>query len=298
MKSGFIVVDKSVGFTSHDVVAIARKSLQERRVGHAGTLDPFATGVLVLGVGQGTRLLQYITDGKKSYEGTIRLGSATTTDDLTGEVISENFAGLNLISDEKIINFLAKQAGEIYQRPSDYSAIKVNGKRAYELARAGQEVQLKERKVTIYSLAVEKITRASEASSSSIDVEITVQCSAGTYIRSIARDLGNALGVGGHLTSLRRVRVDPFSLADAISIDQLKEDPELLAIDDAIGRIFSRRILSAEEVASVSHGRSIAMAQEEASDNAGLREQSQEKQYAAFTPEGRQPILVINRESS
>ena len=310
MKSGFIVVDKSVGFTSHDVVAIARKSLQERRVGHAGTLDPFATGVLVLGVGQGTRLLQYITDGKKSYEGTIRLGAATTTDDLTGEVISENFAGLSLISDEKIINLLAKQVGEIYQRPSDYSAIKVNGKRAYELARAGQEVQLKERKVTIYSLAVEKITRASEASSSSIDVEITVQCSAGTYIRSIARDLGNALGVGGHLTFLRRVRVDPFSLADAISIDQLKEDPELLAIDDAIGRIFSRRILSAEEVASVSHGRSIAMAQEEASDNAGLREQSQEKQYAAFTPEGRfiallaekggraQPILVINLESS
>ncbi|NBR93624.1 MAG: tRNA pseudouridine(55) synthase TruB [Actinobacteria bacterium] len=306
MKSGFIVVDKSVGFTSHDVVAIARKSLHERRVGHAGTLDPFATGVLVLGVGQGTRLLQYITDGKKSYQGTIRLGAATTTDDLTGEVIFENFAGLSSISEKKIIDLLAKQVGEIYQRPSDYSAIKVNGKRAYELARAGQQVQLKERKVTIYSLVVEKIVR----DSSGIDVQIAVECSAGTYIRSIARDLGSALEVGGYLTSLRRVRVDPFSLADAISMDQLKEEPSLTSIDDAIGRIFLRRMLSAEEVASISHGRSIALAQQSIKAEAGEFSENQQNQYAAFTPEGRfialltekggraQPILVINHESS
>jgi tRNA pseudouridine55 synthase len=295
MKSGFIIVDKSVGFTSHDVVAIARKSLQERRIGHAGTLDPFATGVLVLGVGQGTRLLQYITDGKKSYQGTIRLGSATTTDDLTGELISENFAGLSAISDEEISNHLAEQVGEIYQRPSDYSAIKVNGRRAYELARAGIEVQLKERKVTIYSLIVEKIER----DESSIDIDISVECSAGTYIRSIARDLGSALAVGGHLTSLRRVRVDPFSITDANSINQLKEAPALLAIDDAISRIFSRRTLSPEEVASVAHGRAI-----------NLEQQVADGVNAAFTPDGRfiallaekggraQPILVINGERS
>ena len=159
MKSGFLVVDKSAGFTSHDVVAIARKALQERRVGHAGTLDPFATGVLVLGVGNGTRVLQYITDGKKTYQGTIRLGSQRTTDDFTGEIVSENLAGLNSITDSVIVESLSRQVGEIYQRPSSFSAIKVNGKRAYELARAGEEVKLKERKVTIYSLEVEKIER-------------------------------------------------------------------------------------------------------------------------------------------
>ena len=296
MKSGFLVVDKPVDFTSHDVVAVARKALQERRVGHAGTLDPFATGVLVLGVGNGTRLLQYITDGKKCYQGTIRLGVATTTDDLTGDVISENFAGLDSISDSAIIDNLSIQVGEIYQRPSSFSAIKVNGKRAYELARAGEEVKLKERKVTIYSLEVEKIERSERA----IDVSITVECSAGTYIRSIARDVGQVLSVGGHLTALRRLRVDPFSLDDSITMEQLRAEPALLSLDDAISRIFSRRNLSMEEVASVSHGRSIELRDEK---------QSQHQQSAAFTPEGRfiallaeksgraQPILVLNRES-
>lgn len=296
MKSGFLVVDKSAGFTSHDVVAIARKALQERRVGHAGTLDPFATGVLVLGVGNGTRLLQYITDGKKSYQGTIRLGSQRTTDDFTGEIVSENLVGLHSITDSAIIESLSRQVGEIYQRPSSFSAIKVNGKRAYELARAGEEVKLRERKVTIYSLEVGKIERHESA----IDIAINVECSAGTYIRSIARDLGQQLTVGGHLTALRRLRVDPFSLDDAITIEQLRAEPALLSLDDAISRIFSRRNLSMEEVASVSHGRSIELHDEK---------QSQHQQSAAFTPEGRfiallaeksgraQPILVLNRES-
>ncbi|MEY3101064.1 MAG: hypothetical protein RL435_210 [Actinomycetota bacterium] len=293
MKSGFLVVDKAVDFTSHDVVAIARKSLQERRVGHAGTLDPFATGVLVLGVGNGTRLLQYITDGKKCYQGTIRLGAETTTDDLTGEVVTGDSAGLTSITDSAIIENLAKQVGEIFQRPSSYSAIKVDGKRAYELARAGQEVHLKERKVTIYSLDVEKIER----NESAIDITIRVECSAGTYIRSIARDLGQTLAVGGHLIALRRLRVDPFSLDDAITIDQLREEPTLLGIDGVIARIFAPRNLTPEEVASVSHGRSIELRDEKV------------KQSAAFTPEGRfiallaekggraQPILVFNREN-
>lgn len=291
MKSGFIVVDKDSGFTSHDVVAIARKSLSERRVGHAGTLDPFATGVLVLGVGNGTRLLQYITDGKKSYEGIIRLGSATTTDDLTGETVSSNLIGLSEITDDAIVSALDLQVGEIYQRPSNYSAIKIDGKRAYELARAGVDIELKERRVSIYSLKVLQITRHE----SGIDIEISVDCSAGTYIRSIARDLGERLAVGGHLIALRRTAVMPFTLAEAMSIDQLRATPQLLSIDDAIQRIFLRRTLTIEEVASVSHGRSIELAAE------------RERKSAAFTPEGTfiallaekggraQPVLVISR---
>lgn len=291
MKSGFIVVDKDSGFTSHDVVAIARKSLSERRVGHAGTLDPFATGVLVLGVGNGTRLLQYITDGKKSYEGVIRLGSATTTDDLTGETVSSNLIGLSEITDDAIVSALEFQVGEIYQRPSNYSAIKIDGKRAYELARAGVDIELKERRVSIYSLKVLQITRHE----SGIDIEISVDCSAGTYIRSIARDLGERLAVGGHLIALRRTAVMPFTLAEAMSIDQLRTTPQLLSIDGAIERIFPRRTLTTEEVASVSHGRSIELAAE------------RERKSAAFTPEGTfiallaekggraQPVLVISR---
>ena len=291
MKSGFIVVDKDSGFTSHDVVAIARKSLSERRVGHAGTLDPFATGVLVLGVGNGTRLLQYITDGKKSYEGIIRLGSATTTDDLTGETVSSNLIGLSEITDDAIVSALELQVGEIYQRPSNYSAIKIDGKRAYELARAGVDIELKERRVSIYSLKVLQITRHE----SGIDIEISVDCSAGTYIRSIARDLGERLAVGGHLIALRRTAVMPFTLAEAMSIDQLRTTPQLLSIDGAIERIFPRRTLTTEEVASVSHGRSIELAAE------------RERKSAAFTPEGTfiallaekggraQPVLVISR---
>ena len=291
MKSGFIVVDKDSGFTSHDVVAIARKSLSERRVGHAGTLDPFATGVLVLGVGNGTRLLQYITDGKKSYEGIIRLGSATTTDDLTGETVSSNLVGLSEIADDAIVSALELQIGEIYQRPSNYSAIKIDGKRAYQLARAGVDIELKERRVSIYSLKVLQITRHE----SGIDIEISVDCSAGTYIRSIARDLGERLAVGGHLIALRRTAVMPFTLAEAMSIDQLRTTPQLLSIDGAIERIFPRRTLTIEEVASVSHGRSIELAAE------------RERKSAAFTPEGTfiallaekggraQPVLVISR---
>lgn len=291
MKSGFIVVDKDSGFTSHDVVAIARKSLSERRVGHAGTLDPFATGVLVLGVGNGTRLLQYITDGKKSYEGVIRLGSATTTDDLTGETVSSNLIGLSEIADDAIVSALEFQVGEIYQRPSNYSAIKIDGKRAYQLARAGVDIELKERRVSIFSLKVLQITRHE----SGIDIEISVDCSAGTYIRSIARDLGERLAVGGHLIALRRTAVMPFTLAEAMSIDQLRTTPQLLSIDGAIERIFPRRTLTIEEVASVSHGRSIELAAE------------RERKSAAFTPEGTfiallaekggraQPVLVISR---
>jgi tRNA pseudouridine55 synthase len=294
MKSGFLVLDKESGFTSHDVVAIARKALGERRVGHAGTLDPFATGVLVLGVGIGTRLLPYITDGRKKYWGTIRLGSATTTDDLTGEVVSENLEVLKNISEEAIREELGKQVGEIYQRPSSYSAIKVGGKRAYELARAGEEVQLKERHISIYSLEIMEMVRHEQG----IDVKITVACSAGTFIRSIARDLGAVLKVGGHLIALRREEVAPFSLIDAVSIEQVKSAPRLLSVDDVISRIFHRRDLTLEEVASVSHGRAIELGDERSAKCAGF---TPDGEFIALLAEkgGRaQPIVVVSTLTS
>lgn len=291
MKSGFLVVDKDPGFTSHDVVAIARKSLAERRIGHAGTLDPFATGVLVLGVGNGTRLLQYITDGKKSYQATIRLGTATDTDDPTGEIISQNVSALAGLTDESIGAGLRGQVGEIYQRPSTYSAIKVDGKRAYERARDGEEVRLQERRVLVYSITVNKIVRHEAG----IDVEISVDCSAGTYIRSIARDLGQSLSVGGHLIELRRTSVAPFSLADSISIEGLRSGVELLALEDVIGRIFTKRTLTEVEVASVSHGRSIELLTERTSKSAAF---TSDGKFIAILAEksGRaQPILVLNK---
>ena len=294
MRSGFLIIDKPAGFTSHDVVAIARKALLERRVGHAGTLDPFATGVLVLGVGSGTRLLQYITDGKKSYQATIRLGIATTTDDFTGEVLKESLSELSGITDDMITNELKKMIGDIQQLPSTYSAIRINGKRAYEIARAGEEVILKSRAISIFSIEILEIRRAKDG----IYVDITVECSAGTYIRAIARDLGESLGVGGHLTTLRRLTVEPFTLSDAITLDQLKQGAHPASIESVVRRLFPMRELTAQEQVHVSHGRSIDLTTDELNT------------CAAFTSEGRfmallspvngrlQPILVVNQENS
>ncbi|MCX6426229.1 MAG: tRNA pseudouridine(55) synthase TruB, partial [Actinobacteria bacterium] len=191
MRSGFLVIDKDQDFTSHDVVALARKSLKEKRIGHAGTLDPMATGVLVLGVGHATRLLSFITDGSKTYLATIRLGSATNTDDAQGEVIE-----------------LAKRTGDILQRPSSVSAIKVDGVRSYKRVRDGEAVELEARPVHISSQKILKISRVDDF----VDVEIEITCSAGTYIRAIARDLGDVLNVGGHLTQLRRTHVGTFTI--------------------------------------------------------------------------------------
>ena len=215
MADGFLVVDKAPGMTSHDVVAIGRRALNTRKVGHAGTLDPMATGVLVLGFNNGTRLLQYITDGDKSYTATIVLGASTTTDDYEGEITST--ADASQVSDEEIKRILGAMVGEIMQRPTNVSAIKVDGKRAYDRARSGEEFELPARKVTISQLEVLDI-RHKEATTL-VDIEVT--CSAGTYIRAIARDLGAELKVGGHLNVLRRTRVAGFTLDQAIGIDQL-----------------------------------------------------------------------------
>lgn len=254
MSDGFLVVDKAPGMTSHDVVAIGRRALNTRKVGHAGTLDPMATGVLVLGFNNGTRLLQYITDGDKSYTATIVLGASTTTDDHEGEITST--ADASQVSDEDIKRILGAMVGEIMQRPTNVSAIKVDGKRAYDRARSGEEFELPARKVTISQLDILDI-RHKEATTL---VDIAVTCSAGTYIRAIARDLGAELKVGGHLNILRRTRVAGFSLDQAIGVDQLKGgNVSTLDLADVARATFPVRELSEDEVKELSFGRPLAV---------------------------------------
>ena len=247
---GFLLVDKAGGMTSHDVVAMARKKLNTKKVGHAGTLDPMATGVLVLGVGIATRLLAYITDGKKSYEGTILLGSSTHTDDKDGQVITTAAKeDLAKVTNQSISNELAKFVGKIKQRPSSVSAIKIDGKSAHARVRAGEQVEIPERDVTIDEILVKDI----RVNDTGIEVDISVTCSAGTYIRAIARDLGDQLKVGGHLISLRRTLVSPFSLE---SCNQIK-DAELIPIVEVIEKLFLVRILDFSESREILFGRSI-----------------------------------------
>jgi len=254
MSDGFLVVDKAPGMTSHDVVAIGRRALNTRKVGHAGTLDPMATGVLVLGFNNGTRLLQYITDGDKSYTATIVLGVSTTTDDHEGEITST--ADASQVSDEDIKRILGAMVGEIMQRPTNVSAIKVDGKRAYDRARSGEEFELPARKVTISQLDILDI-RHKEATTL---VDVAVTCSAGTYIRAIARDLGAELKVGGHLNILRRTRVAGFSLDYAIGVDQLKGgNVTTLDLADVARATFPVRELSEDEVKELSFGRPLAV---------------------------------------
>jgi tRNA pseudouridine55 synthase len=276
MSDGFLVVDKAPGMTSHDVVAIGRRALNTRKVGHAGTLDPMATGVLVLGFNNGTRLLQYITEGDKSYTGTIVLGASTTTDDHEGEVIST--ADASKVSPEDIKRVLATMVGEIMQRPTNVSAIKVGGKKAYDRARSGEEFELPSRKVTISQLDVLDI-RHKELTT---EIDIAVTCSAGTYIRAIARDLGAELKVGGHLNALRRTRVAGFALDNSVAIDQLKSgDFTTLDLADVARATFSVRELELDEVNELSFGRPL-------SANAS------EDIFAALSPDNRLIALLKN----
>ena len=253
MQHGFLVVDKQPGMTSHDVVSVARRSLGTRKVGHAGTLDPMATGILVLGFNNGTRLLQYITDGDKDYHATIVLGSATVTDDSQGEVI--NTSDASHISDQQIEDEITKMRGTILQRPSSVSAVKIDGERAYNRVRSGEDVVLPAREVTISTLEILQIRRMGSA----IEVDIHVTCSAGTFIRAIARDCGAALGVGGHLNSLRRTRIAGFGLKRAVTLDQLKsKDFETLDIADVARSTFAVREIALDEKIELSFGRALA----------------------------------------
>ena len=276
MSDGFLVVDKAPGMTSHDVVAIGRRALNTRKVGHAGTLDPMATGVLVLGFNNGTRLLQYITDGDKSYTATIVLGASTTTDDHEGEIIST--ADATGVSDEEIKRILGAMVGEIMQRPTNVSAIKVDGKRAYDRARSGEEFELPARKVTISQLDILDIRRKDATTL----VDIAVTCSAGTYIRAIARDLGADLKVGGHLNVLRRTRVAGFTLDQAVDIAQLKGGNfTTLGLADVARATFTVRELELEEVNELSFGRPLC---------ANLTEEL----TAALSPDNRLIALLKN----
>ena len=253
MTDGFLVVDKAGGMTSHDVVAVGRKALGTRKVGHAGTLDPMATGVLVLGFGNGTRLLQYITDGDKSYVATIVLGSSTITDDKEGEVLISTDA--SEVNDGDIEKILKAMIGTIAQRPSSVSAVKVGGERAYDRVRAGEKFELESRQITISQLDILAIRHL--AATTEVDIEVT--CSAGTFIRAIARDLGEALKVGGHLSELRRTRVAGFSEKDAISFQDLKDQKFTpLKLADVARVTFSVRELTLEEVTELSFGRPLS----------------------------------------
>ncbi len=273
---GFLVVDKAPAMTSHDVVAVARKALGTRKVGHAGTLDPMATGVLVLGFGNGTRLLQYITDGDKSYIATVVLGASTVTDDQEGNVISE--ADASNITDDQIKAGLSKMVGEIQQRPSSVSAVKVAGERAYDRVRAGEVFELAARTITISSLDILDIRR----NGSRIEIDIDVTCSAGTFIRAIARDLGSDLNVGGHLSALRRTRVAGFSIGQAITFEALKgQQFNALELSDVARQTFKVRELALDEVAELSFGRSLTL---NASDEI----------FAALSPDNRLIALLKN----
>lgn len=248
--SGLVVVDKPAGMTSHDVVSRLRRIFSTRKVGHAGTLDPMATGVLVAGINRGTKFLAHMVAATKSYDATIRLGIATTTDDREGEELSR--ADASSLSEESLRSAVAALTGDIMQRPAAVSAIKIDGRRAHERVRAGEKVELPARPVTVSRFDILAIRPDADA----IDVDVSVDCSSGTYIRSLARDLGAALGVGGHLTELRRTEVGPFTLADARPLDLLADDPQLsLSLDEALIRSYPVLEVNANEAQALAMGK-------------------------------------------
>ena len=252
MSDGIVVVDKPGGWTSHDVVGRVRRLAGTRKVGHAGTLDPMATGVLVLGVNRATRLLGHLMLTQKAYAATVRLGAATLTDDAEGEVVREIDA--SHVDGSDIESALPQFRGAIEQIPSTVSAIKIDGKRAYARARAGETVEIPARTVTIERLDVVDTRHVSPY----VDVDIEVVCSSGTYIRALARDLGDSLGVGGHLTALRRTEVGPFRLDVARTLESLGEEFSVLDIGEAARIAFPTVTLGVEHAAMVRHGRPLA----------------------------------------
>jgi tRNA pseudouridine55 synthase len=249
---GFVIVDKPAGMTSHDVVHQIRKLANTKKVGHAGTLDPDATGVLVVGLGKATRLLTFIVADNKTYQATIRLGQSRTTDDAQGEIIETK--NCEKITEEAIKKELDKFVGNIQQIPSSVSAIKVDGKRAYDLVRQGEKVELAPRSVHISAIDVHEIKKIDEF----IDVAVTVHCSSGTYIRAIARDLGNSLQVGGHLTNLRRTQSGQWSITNANKLTDLKPGSlPIISMAQVATSIFPSVTIGRAETEDFIHGRSV-----------------------------------------
>ena len=276
---GLVVVDKPGGLTSHDVVARVRRLAGTRRVGHAGTLDPMATGVLVLGVNRATRLLGHLALTEKAYDATIRLGASTVTDDAEGEVVASAETGA--VTEAEVAAGVAALTGPIEQVPSAVSAVKIRGERAYKRVRAGEDVALPARPVTVHRFEVAEVRRVD----AHLDVDVRVVCSSGTYVRALARDLGAALGVGGHLTALRRTRVGPYGLEVAHTLEELAEDLVVLPIADAARAAFPARDVDRAQATVVSHGGPLP-----ASGAAGP--------VAVFGPDGSFLALVEDRGAS
>lgn len=275
-RAGLVIVDKPAGLTSHDVVSRCRRLFSTRKVGHAGTLDPMATGVLVVGIERATKIMGLLTMTSKSYTATIRFGQSTSTDDAEGEVLQAHSAAA--LTDDQIGEAVAALRGDIEQVPSTVSAIKVDGKRAYALARAGETVELAARPVRIDRFDVLEIRRAGDL----VDADVVVDCSSGTYVRALARDSGAALGVGGHLTALRRTRVGDFGLDQARTLEQLADEPVLsLDLDTACREGFPNRAIDGADVDAVRNGRVLAPA--------GI-----EGVYAAVDPDGR--VIALLRD--
>jgi len=272
---GLLVVDKPAGWTSHDVVGRCRRLAATRKVGHAGTLDPMATGVLVLGVGRATRLLGHLALTDKAYDATVRLGVTTVTDDAEGEVLTAQDA--SAVTDEAVRSGLAALTGAISQVPSAVSAVKVDGVRSYARVRAGEQVELAARSVVVSRLDL-RARRGDE-------LDVSVECMSGTYVRALARDLGAALGVGAHLTALRRTRVGPFHLSQARTLEQSEQQLGLLPLDAAVAASFDRRELDADEAVALSYGKRLAP-----TGAAGT--------VGAFAPDGRCIALLEDRDGA
>ena len=251
MVSGIALIDKQQGFTSHDVVAKLRKLLGTKKIGHAGTLDPMATGLLLLGVGSGTKLMQFLSGLDKTYEATIRLGASTSTDDAEGELGQAQDA--SKISNDELAREIFKLTGNIEQVPSSVSAIKVDGKRAYDLVRAGEEVVLKSRSVTVSRF---EVIGEPSVVGQYLDINVEVDCSSGTYIRALARDLGEALGVGGHLTALRRTRIGAFEISNASDISQ---EPTLVTNVEVLKTLMPEVAISPQQEIDLRHGKRLAL---------------------------------------
>ena len=261
MASGLVLIDKPKGWTSHDVVAKMRGIAGTRRVGHAGTLDPMATGLLLLGINAGTKLLTFLVGATKTYEATIRLGASTITDDAEGEVTSTaDGSAVDALTLEKIESALNALRGEIMQVPSSVSAIKVDGERAYAKVRGGDEVKLAARPITVSRFEITSaLQRVSVGDSTFIDFDAVIDCSSGTYIRALARDLGSALQVGGHLTALRRTRIGTYKIEDAQKVDGLSSNSlSITSMFDAVKESFELRELSEQEVVDLRHGKRIS----------------------------------------
>jgi tRNA pseudouridine55 synthase len=282
--SGIVLVDKPQGWTSHDVVARMRRLANTRKVGHAGTLDPMATGLLIIGIGSSTRLLTYVVGTDKEYLATVRLGASTTTDDAEGELVTRAQPDdIAAVTPDRILRAAGRLTGEIQQVPSSVSAIKVDGKRAYARVRGGEDVTLQPRQVTVSAFDILDIVHDDE--NAAIDVSVRVECSSGTYFRAIARDLGAALGVGGHLTQLRRTRVGPYRVADAAELEGLDVATRLMTPADAASALLGNVRLTDQQAIDLGHGKKIATPE-------SVADRVQDGPVAAVAPDGRLVGLV------